>query len=111
MHSCGSIYDVIPDLIEAGVQVLNPIQRSAAKMDIAVLKKEFGKDLAFWGGGIDVQRVLPFVTLEEIDREVKLSMDTLGPGGGFVFVPSHNIQADVSPDRIHQLYQSALKYR
>jgi uroporphyrinogen decarboxylase len=111
MHSCGSVYDVIPDLIEAGVQILNPIQRSATKMDIAVLKKEFGKDLCFWGGGIDVQQVLPYASLEQIEKEVKYSIDILAPGGGFVFVPSHNIQADVTPDRIHKLYESALKYR
>jgi uroporphyrinogen decarboxylase len=111
MHSCGSVYDAIPDLIEVGVQILNPVQRSAAKMDIAVLKKEFGKDLCFWGGGIDVQQVLPFASLQEIDDEVKRSMEILAPGGGYVFVAAHNIQADVSPDRIDQLYQSALKYR
>lgn len=111
MHSCGSVYDVVPDLIEAGVEILNPVQRSAAKMDIAVLKKEFGKDLSFWGGGIDVQRVLPFASLEEIDREVRYTMDTMAPGGGYVFVPSHNIQADVTADRIHQMYESVLKYR
>ena len=111
MHSCGSVYDVIPDLIETGVQILNPIQRSAAKMDIAVLKKEFGKDLCFWGGGIDVQQVLPYASLEQIEKEVRYSIDTLGQGGGFVFVPSHNIQADVTPERIHKLFESALKYR
>jgi uroporphyrinogen decarboxylase len=111
MHSCGSVYDAIPDLIEVGVQILNPIQRSAAKMDIAKLKQEFGKDLCFWGGGIDVQQVLPYASLNEIEREVKYAMDTLGPGGGFVFVPSHNIQADVTPDRIHAVYEAALKYR
>ncbi len=111
MHTCGSVYDVIPDLIEVGVQILNPVQRSAAKMDIAKLKKEFGNDLCFWGGGIDIQQVLPYASLNEIEKEVRYAMDTLGPGGGFVFVPTHNIQADVTPDRIHALYQAALKYR
>lgn len=111
MHSCGSVYDAIPDLIEAGVEILNPIQRSAAKMDIATLKKEFGKQLTFWGGGIDVQQVLPYATLPEIEDEVKKTLDIMAPGGGFVFVASHNIQADVTPERIHKLYESVLKYR
>jgi uroporphyrinogen decarboxylase len=111
MHSCGSVYDAIPDLIEAGVEILNPVQRSAAKMDIATLKKEFGKDLTFWGGGIDIQQVLPFASLSQIEDEVKKTLDIMAPGGGYVFVASHNIQADVTPDRIHKLYESILKYR
>jgi uroporphyrinogen decarboxylase len=111
MHSCGSVYDILPDLIEVGVDVLNPIQRSAAKMDITRLKQEFGKDLTFWGGAIDVQRVFPSASLEEIDAEAKHTIDVLAPGGGYVFVPAHNIQPDVSPDRIDKLYMSALRYR
>ncbi len=111
MHSCGSIYDVIPDLIEVGVDILNPIQRSAEKMDIKTLKREFGKDLSFWGGAIDVQQVFPSASLEEIEAEAKRAIEVLGPGGGFVFVPTHNIQPDVSPDRIEKLYQSALCFR
>lgn len=111
LHSCGSVYDLIPDFIEIGVDVLNPIQRSAAKMDIKNLKKEFGKDLSFWGGGIDVQKQLPFYSLDDIREEVKRTMDIMAPGGGFIFFPSHNIQADVTPDRIDWLFKSALKYR
>jgi uroporphyrinogen decarboxylase len=110
-HSCGSVYDVIPDFIEIGVDILNPIQRSAAKMDITVLKKEFGQDLCFWGGGIDVQQVLPFASPEEIEQDIKHTMEIMAPGGGYVFVPSHNVQADVSPERFHAAYESALKYR
>ncbi|MFC1712336.1 uroporphyrinogen decarboxylase family protein, partial [Candidatus Poribacteria bacterium] len=110
-HSCGSVYDLIPDFIEEGVDILNPIQRSAAKMDIKRLKKEFGDDICFWGGGIDIQQQLPFYTLEQIEDEVKGTIDILAPGGGFVFFPSHNIQADVSPDRIDCMYKSVLKYR
>jgi uroporphyrinogen decarboxylase len=110
MHSCGSVYDIIPDLIEVGVDVLNPIQRSAARMDIAVLKREFGSELSFWGGGIDVQQVLPFATLSEIEKEVRYSIDTLGAGGGYVFCPAHNIQPDVSADRIETMYQAALHH-
>jgi uroporphyrinogen decarboxylase len=110
-HSCGSIYDYIPDFIEEGVDILNPIQRSAAKMDIAVLKKEFGRDVCFWGGGIDVQQELPFLSLSEIEDEVKRTLDIMAPGGGYVFFPSHNIQADVTPDRIDRMYKTVLDNR
>jgi uroporphyrinogen decarboxylase len=108
MHSCGSVYDVLPDLIDVGVQILNPIQRSAAKMDITTLKQQFGRDLVLWGGGIDVQQVLPYASLQEIEDDVLRTLDILCPGGGYVFVPSHNIQADVTPDRIHKVYQTVL---
>jgi uroporphyrinogen decarboxylase len=111
MHSCGSVFDLIPDLIEAGVQILNPIQRSAAKMDIAVMKREFGRELCFWGGGIDVQQVLPSATHERIRDEVAYSIDTLGKDGGYVFCPAHNVQPDVSPDRIDVMYRAALEHR
>jgi uroporphyrinogen decarboxylase len=110
-HSCGSVYDLIPDFIEIGVDILNPIQRSAAKMDIVNLKQEFGKDICFWGGGIDIQKVLPFASLEEIEEDIKRTLDIMAPGGGFVFVPSHNIQADVSPERFNMAYQTVLKHR
>ncbi len=110
MHSCGSIFDIIPDLIDVGVEILNPIQRSAAKMDIATMKAEFGRELCFWGGGIDVQQVLPFATPERIADEVRYSIDTLGRDGGYVFCAAHNIQPDVSPDRIEAMYQAALAH-
>jgi uroporphyrinogen decarboxylase len=109
-HSCGSVYDLVPDFIEEGVDILNPIQRSAAKMDIRRLKTEFGKDLVFWGGGIDVQSQLPFLSPAEISDVVKETIDILAPGGGFVFFPSHNVQADVSPDRIDAVYRAVEKY-
>lgn len=110
-HSCGSVYDIIPDLIEVGIDILNPIQRSASRMDILKLKKEFGKDITFWGGGIDVQKVLPFASLQQIEDEVRRTIEIMAPGGGFVFFPSHNIQPDVTPDRVHKVFESALKYR
>jgi uroporphyrinogen decarboxylase len=110
-HSCGAVYDVIPDFIEIGVDILNPIQRSAAGMDIAKLKQEFGDELCFWGGGIDVQQVLPFAGLEEIEEDVRRTIETMAPGGGYVFFPSHNIQADVTPDRFHKAFATAMKHR
>jgi uroporphyrinogen decarboxylase len=111
VHSCGSIYDIIPDLIEIGVDILNPLQYGAAKMDRARLKKEFGEDLCFWGGGIDVQQVLPNASLDEIEEEVQRTIEIMAPGGGYVFVPTHNIQPDVTPDRLDKVYETALKYR
>lgn len=111
LHSCGSVYELIPDFIEVGVDILNPVQRSAAKMDIKTLKKEFGKDICFWGGGIDVQQQLPFYTLKQIEEEVKKTIEIMAPGGGFVFFPTHNIQADVTPDRIDHMFKTVIKYR
>ncbi len=111
MHTCGSVVEVIPDLIEAGVDILSPVQRSAANMDLARLKADFGRDICFWGGAIDIQQVLPFATLEEIEAEVRRTMEIMAPGGGYVFFPTHNIQPDVTPDRIDRLYQAALRYR
>ena len=109
-HSCGSVYDLVPDFIEEGVDILNPVQRSAAKMDIRRLKKEFGKDICFWGGGIDVQSQLPFLELAQIEDVVKETIDIMAPGGGFVFFPSHNVQADVTPDRIDMVFRTAASY-
>lgn len=106
LHSCGSCYDFIPDLIEAGVDILNPIQVSAAHMDTKELKKEFGSDLVFWGGGVDTQRVLPFGTPQEVKEEVKRRIEDMAPGGGFVFAAVHNIQADVPPPNIVAMFEA-----
>jgi len=109
-HSCGAIYEIIPDLIEAGVDALNPVQVSATSMDTKKLKKEFGKDISFWGGGVDTQRILPFGTAQEIREEVKKRIDDLAPGGGFVFAAVHNIQADVPPQNIMAMWEALQKY-
>lgn len=109
LHSCGSIYNFIPDLIEAGVDIIN-FQVSAFKMDTRVLKKEFGKDLVFWGGGIDTQRTLPFGKKHEIEDEVKRRIDDLAPGGGFVFAAVHNIQPEVPPESIVCMLDAFQKY-
>ena len=110
LHSDGSIYDIIPDLIEAGVDILNPIQVSCAKMDTFVLKKEFGNNLVFWGGGVDTQEVLPFKTPNEVRDEVKKRIDHLAPGGGFVFAAIHNIQPDVPPENIVAMWETLQEY-
>jgi len=94
-HSCGSVRRIVPDLIEIGVNILNPVQVSARDMDTRSLKAEFGRDLTFWGGGIDTQSVLPTGTPEDVREEVRRRMRDLAPGGGFVFSAVHNIQADV----------------
>lgn len=105
-HCCGAAYEFIPDLIEIGVDILNPVQVSAAGMDTQKLKKEFGKDIVFWGGGCDTQRVLPFGTVHEIKEEVKRRINDLAPGGGFVFNTVHNIQDGTPAENIMAMYET-----
>jgi len=107
LHSCGSVYALIRDLIEMGLDALNPVQVSAADMDTARLKREFGRDLTFWGGGCDTQYVLPRGTVEEVREEVRRRVEDLAEDGGFVFCPVHNIQPDVPPENIVACYQAA----
>ncbi|HSB82131.1 MAG TPA: uroporphyrinogen decarboxylase family protein [Candidatus Methylomirabilis sp.] len=108
-HTCGSVVHLIPDLIEMGVDALNPVQVSAKGMDTKRLKQEFGKDICFWGA-IDTQRVLPFGKPGEVAVEVKRRIDDLGPGGGYVLCAVHNIQPDVSPENICAMYDAAREY-
>lgn len=110
LHSDGSIYDIIPDLIEIGVDILNPVQVSAANMDSKKLKKEFGDEIAFWGGGVDTQRVLSFGTPDEVVDEVKKRIDDLAPGGGFVFSTIHDIQPEVPPANIMAMWETLQSY-
>ncbi len=109
-HGCGAVVELIPDLIDIGFDILNPVQVSARGMDTRKLKQEFGKDIVFWGGGMDTQRVLPFGTPQQVRDEVKRRIDELAPGGGFVFAPVHNIQAFVPPANIIAAYDAALDY-
>lgn len=110
LHSDGSIYDFIPEFIETGVDILNPVQMSAAKMDLGRLKREFGRDLTFWGGGIDTQNTLPTATPEEVRDEVRGNIETLAPGGGYVFAANHNIQPDVPPKNIMAMWEAWKDY-
>jgi len=110
LHSCGSVYAFIPDLIEMGVDILNPVQVSAQDMGSDKLKSEFGNDIVFWGGGCDTQNVLPSGTVAEVREEVKRRMDDFAPGGGFVFTQVHNIQLDVPPENIEAMYDAALEF-
>lgn len=109
-HSCGSIRPVIPDLIEIGVEILNPIQVSATGMDSAELKKEFGDDIVFWGGGVDTQRVLGEGTPDEVRADTKRRILDLAPDGGFVFAAVHNIQGNVPPENIMTMWETLQEY-
>ena len=111
LHSCGSIYDLLPDIIETGIDIINPVQTSAAKMDPLKLKTEFGDKLTFWGGGIDTQSLLASATHEEIVDHIKARLDIFKPGGGYVFTPIHNIQADIPPENILVTYDSVIENR
>jgi uroporphyrinogen decarboxylase len=94
------VSDFIPDLLDAGLDILNPVQTTATGMDPAWLKREYGKDLVFWGGGCDTQRVLSFGTPREVQDDVRKRVKALGRDGGLVFAQIHNIQADVPPENI-----------
>jgi hypothetical protein len=106
-HSCGSIVRLLPLLIEAGVDIINPVQTSAAHMDPVTLKKRFGGRICFWGGGVDTQRTLPFCGPEEVAAEVRERVRIFAPGGGFVFNPIHNIQQGTPPANIVAAYDAA----
>ncbi len=109
-HTCGSCLEYIPDLLDNGVDILNPVQTSAAGMDPAMLKKRYGRDLVFWGGGCDAQHVLPYATPERVREEVRRNMEIFKPGGGYVFNGIHNIQADVPPENVVALFDAACEY-
>ena len=110
LHTDGAIAPFIPDFIEMGVDILNPVQVSAAGMDSKVLKRAYGEDIVFWGAGCDSQQVLPFGTPQEVADEVKRRIDDLAPGGGYVFAPVHNIQPEVPPENVVAMYETALAY-
>jgi len=104
-HSCGSVLPFIPSLIDAGMEVLNPIQPMANGMDLGLLKKQYGEKLVFFGG-IDIQNVLPNGTPEDVENEVKLRIKQGGADGGFILAPAHNIQADTPVENILMMYEA-----
>ncbi len=110
-HSCGSVADLIPDIIDNGVDILNPIQISAKKMDPAQLKQQYGNQLVFWGGGIDTQNIYSHGTPEEVRKQVKDLMNIFKPSGGYVFNTVHNTQADVPAENIVALWEAANAFR
>jgi uroporphyrinogen decarboxylase len=109
LHSCGAIRSLIPDLIEIGVDCLNPVQVSAEGMDTGELKAEFGRDVTFWGGAVDPQRVLARGTAAEVRAEVGRRIAELKPGGGYVFASVHNIQAHVPVENILAMWEALEK--
>lgn len=110
-HSCGNVRPIISDLIEMGVDILNPVHVTASGMEPVQLKKDFGKDIVFWGGGVDTQKVLPSGSIQEVKDDVKRNMDALAPGGGFVFSTVHNIQAEVPPQNIMAMWETLMNYK
>jgi uroporphyrinogen decarboxylase len=109
-HGCGAVFELIPHLIEIGVDILNPVQVSARGMDSARLKATYGRDIVFWGGGVDTQRVLPFGSVDDVRAEVNQRVTDLSGAGGFVFAPVHNIQALVPPENIVAAYDAARRF-
>ena len=109
LHSCGAIEPLIGDLIEAGVQILNPVQITATGMDPVQLKEKYGKDLVFWGGGARMQTTVLGNDLDAIRKEVEELIKIFGKGGGYVFNQVHNIQANVAPEKILAIYDTAQK--
>jgi len=110
LHSCGSIRDVIPDLIEIGLDILNPVQVGAAHMSSRELKKEFGSELTFWGGLVDTQGVFASGTPDQVRDEVRRRIEDLAPGGGFVAAAVHNVQANVPPENIVAMWETLHEY-
>lgn len=114
IHSCGSVRLLIDDFVDAGFDILNPVQCSAAGMDAGELKAQFGARVTFWGGGVDTQKTLPFGTPDEVRAEVRARIETFAPGGGFVFNTIHNVQACVPAKNLIALYETVRdcgKYR
>jgi uroporphyrinogen decarboxylase len=107
LHSCGSVYHLIPHFIDAGVDILNPVQTSAANMDPARLKAEFGRKIVLWGGGCDTQQVLGGASPETVREHVRERLAVFKPGGGYVFNQVHNIQANVPPENILAMFNAA----
>ena len=105
-HSCGNVRPLIPDFIEMGIDILNPVHIAAAGMEPVQLKKDFGKDIVFWGGGVDTQHILPSGSAEQVAENVKRNIEALAPGGGYVFASVHNIQSDVPPENIMSMWET-----
>ncbi len=109
-HSCGNVRPLLPDFIELGVDILNPVHIRATGMEPVSLKREFGRELVFWGGGVDTQGILPSGTPQEVKDDVRRNIEALAPGGGFVFNTVHNIQADVPPQNIIAMWEALQEY-
>ena len=111
IHCDGAVEELLPDFIEIGIDILNPLQTNARGMAPDKIKRKYGRDLSFWGGGSETQTTLPFGTLDEIRAEVAERVRLLGRGGGYVFGTIHNIQADISPEKIMAVFDTARETR
>jgi len=110
IHCCGSIMPLIPDFIDSGFDILNPVQTSSKNMDPRDLKAHFGKRITFWGGGVDTQKTLPFGTPDEVRAQIKERLEIFGKDGGFVFNPIHNVQALVPVENLLAMYETVLEF-
>jgi len=110
-HTCGSIFDLLDDFAEAGIDILNPVQCSAAKMDPKTLKEKYGDKFVFWGGGVDTQQMLPFGTPEEVKAQVKERIDIFSKGGGYVFNTIHNIVGKTPVENLLAMFEAINEYR
>lgn len=110
LHTCGSIYRLLPDLIEAGYDILNPMQTNCREMEPERLKREFGADVTFWGGGADTRSILNRGTPEEVRTDVLRRLEILAPGGGYVFNPIHNIMPDCPPENIVAMFDAVAAF-
>ena len=106
IHSCGAVYELIPEFIDAGFDILNPVQCSADGMDPKRLKSQFGSSIVFWGGGVDTQKTLPFGTPDEVYSEVRQRIDVLNENSGFVFNAIHNVQSNIPVENILALFRA-----
>ena len=109
VHSCGAIYPLIPAIIEAGFEILNPIQPLAKNMEPEKIKKEFGSRIVL-NGGVDIQHLLPFCSSDGVKEAVKELIQKMAPGGGWMIAPANNITTDVPPENILALYDAAYEY-
>ena len=110
LHTCGSMYQYIPSLIESGMDIINPVQTNCRDMDPQRLKDEFGQDIVFWGGGVDPRETLNRGNSEDVRRDVQRRLEIFSPGGGYVFNTIHNILAEVPPENIESLYQTVREF-
>ena len=107
LHCCGGVYPLMADMIEAGLDAINPVQFTCTDMEIGRLKREFGKDMVFWGGGCDTHSVIKDATPEQVKEHVRQQVDVLSPGGGYVFQQVHNILAGVPAENIVAMFEAA----
>jgi uroporphyrinogen decarboxylase len=110
LHTDGDVYPILGDLVDAGMQIFNPLQTDAAEMDPVVIKREFGKDMTFWGGGADTHGIMSRGTTTQLIEDVKRRIEVLAPGGGFVFNQIHNILPEVPPEMVVTMFETAKQY-